>query len=240
MKIGLVNLIKFLNISIYLVTHDQPICTDATAEPLPRIDTAIHHEFVPNTTTIEIGRTHERGKTYLATRMPHSTKETSNFRLKRIILPGDIEINPRPTGKRVNKYPCKECRKNVRNHRDAILCVECNIWSHAKCLGMPIPTFKYYLDNPDLDRTCSLCSLPFNTTSDIDFTDFIGENDLQVHNLSTQPTTYFQANNNNCEHANEEPINPGRIQLLMKDKPTQVKYAYVISISIGYKIGLTS
>ena len=54
--------------------------------------------------------------------------------------------------------------------------------------------------------TCSLCSLPFNTTSDTDFTDFIGEMDLEVHNLSTQPTTNFEANNN-CEHANEEPIN---------------------------------
>ena len=39
-------------------------------------------------------------------------------------------------------------------------------WSHA-CLGMSKTGFKYYLDNPELDWTFSLCSLPFRTVDNM-------------------------------------------------------------------------
>ena len=64
-----------------------------------------------------------------------------------------------PTEKRTPKYPCKECGKGVRSNQDALLCVECNVWSHAKCINLSKADFKYYLDHPDLDWTCSLCFL---------------------------------------------------------------------------------
>ena len=69
--------------------------------------------------------------------------------------------NPGPTNKRTPKYPCKECEKNVRSNQDALLCAECNVWSHAKCLNLSTAGFKYYMDYPDIDWTCSLCSMPF-------------------------------------------------------------------------------
>ena len=40
------------------------------------------------------------------------------------------------------------------------MCCECKYWIHAKCLGMSIPAFKYYLDRPELEWTCPTCSLP--------------------------------------------------------------------------------
>lgn len=63
--------------------------------------------------------------------------------------------------KRTPKYPCKECGKGVRSNQDALLCIECNVWSHAKCINLSKAGFKYYLNYPDIKWTCSLCSLPF-------------------------------------------------------------------------------
>ena len=47
-----------------------------------------------------------------------------------LLLSGDIEINPGPIN------PCSICLRSVaRNHR-AILCDNCNLWSHIKCYSM--------------------------------------------------------------------------------------------------------
>lgn len=87
-------------------------------------------------------------------------KGTSSFQLSRLALCGDIQTNPGPRQQSAPKYPCKECGKNVRNNQDAILCSECSIWSHAKCLKISNATFQYYFNNPTIDWICSLCSLP--------------------------------------------------------------------------------
>ena len=74
---------------------------------------------------------------------------------------GDISENPGPgKTKSATKYPCGECRKAVKNNQDAILCACCHKWSHAKCLQISPTIFRYYLDRPDLDWTCSTCALP--------------------------------------------------------------------------------
>ena len=92
-----------------------------------------------------------RRKSYLASRILYIANDTRTQQLSRIILGGDIDKNPGPTEKRTPKYPCKECGKGVRSNQDALLCVECNVWSHAKCINLSKTGFKYYLDHPDLD-----------------------------------------------------------------------------------------
>lgn len=82
---------------------------------------------------------------------PHSTDQHCRFNPQRLKLSGDIQPNPGPI-----KYPCKECNKSVRNNQNAILCSECKHWFHAKCLHV---SFKYYLDQPNLDWICPMCSL---------------------------------------------------------------------------------
>jgi hypothetical protein len=57
------------------------------------------------------------------------------------------------------KYPCTECQKIVRSHQNALLCSECNTWSHMKCLNMSKSITKYCLQRSELDWTCLLCSL---------------------------------------------------------------------------------
>ena len=52
------------------------------------------------------------------------------------------------------------------SNQDAILCSECNCWSHARCLHMSKAGFLYYLENPSIEWACSLCSLTQLTVSD--------------------------------------------------------------------------
>ena len=46
---------------------------------------------------------------------------------------GDIHLNPGPI-----KFPCKECGKSVRNNQNAMLCSECGLCIHAKCLNISV------------------------------------------------------------------------------------------------------
>ena len=86
-----------------------------------------------------------------------------------MLLCGDVAINPGPKGKKsMLKYPCSECHKAVRNNQNAILCVTCGNWSHAKCLNMSRTIFQYYLDQPDIEWTCPACALPPLTDSFFD------------------------------------------------------------------------
>ena len=96
-----------------------------------------------------------RGKRFLLCRVRHSTDERSWFNIQRLQRCGDIHLNPGPI-----KFPCKECEKSVRNNQNAMLCSECGLWIHAKCLNMSTSTFKYFLERPAIEWTCPLCSLP--------------------------------------------------------------------------------
>ena len=75
-------------------------------------------------------------------------------------MSGDIHPNPGPKKRNTTKYPCGDCQCNVRDNQDAILCVECQRWFHARCINMSQETFKYYVENFNLPWTCSFCSLP--------------------------------------------------------------------------------
>ena len=106
-------------------------------------------------------KTSHRGKRFLSVRVPYTSTGTSVFQLKRQFLAcGDVSSNPGPKRKANPKYPCGECYKSVTKNQDAILCTQCNIWSHAKCLNMSNATFRYYLDHPNIDWTCTTCTLP--------------------------------------------------------------------------------
>ena len=83
----------------------------------------------------------------------------SSFQFDRIALCGDVHPQPGPAVKL--KYPCKECQRNVCSNQNAILCANCETWSHAKCLGVTNTQFKHYLDNSHIDWICNWCCLPF-------------------------------------------------------------------------------
>ena len=96
-----------------------------------------------------------RGKRFLHCRVRYSTDERRWFNIQWLECSGDIHPNPGPI-----KFPCKECQKSVWNNQNALLCSECDFWTYAKCLNMSTSAFKYYLERPEVDWTCPLCSLP--------------------------------------------------------------------------------
>ena len=48
-----------------------------------------------------------------------------------ILLSGDISENPSPV-----KDPCGVCSKGCRKNQKAIQCDDCDVWFHAKCIGV--------------------------------------------------------------------------------------------------------
>ena len=95
------------------------------------------------------GRSCGRRESFLSCRALHSTDGRSWFNIQRLVLSGDIHLNPGPT-----KFPCKECGKSVRKNQNAVLCSECGFWIHATCLNMSSSAFKYLLDRPTIDWIC--------------------------------------------------------------------------------------
>ena len=110
---------------------------------------------------------HGRDNSYLKSRVLHTANGTSSFQFDRIALCGDVPPQPGP-GVKV-KYPSKECQRNVRSNRNAILYANCKTWSHARCLGFTNTQFKHYLDNSHIDWICNWCCLPFYNHSDLGF-----------------------------------------------------------------------
>ena len=142
------------------------------------------------------GRGH--GKRYLNSRILHHVSGTSTFQLDRIIrLCGDVHPHPGPASK--VKYPCKECSKNVRSNQNAILCAQCETWSHAKCIGFTTNEFKYYLDNPNIDWICNWCCLPFSSQK------FALEEEIDLLANKTTNSNEFQVEDANKEEM-ERPV----------------------------------
>lgn len=92
---------------------------------------------------------HDRGNSYLKSRVLYTANKTSSFQFNCIVLCGDAHPQP---GAKV-KYPCKECQRYVRSNQNVILCANRETWSHTKCV----------------DWICNWCSLPFNNASDLGF-----------------------------------------------------------------------
>ena len=164
-----------------------------------------------------------RGKVYFSARFLHTKNGTSSFQLCRIILAGDIHTNPGPIGKRNPKYPCKECGKAVRSNQDVILCAECNIWSHAKCLGLTKAGFKYYLDHPEIDWKCLLCSLPFRCENYI----------FEVEEENKSANSSINNSKEHGEYANEEHLDTQGSQSILAERKNNSSSAFIMHLNIN-------
>ena len=72
-----------------------------------------------------------------------------------LLLGGDIYVNPGPNW----KYPCVACKKPVKANQDGILCDDCEVWFHPKCVHID----EQEINAPDdLNKnwSCLQCILP--------------------------------------------------------------------------------
>ena len=145
---------------------------------------------------------------YFAGRVQYSTNGASTFQIQRdLLVCGDISSNPGPAkGKDKPKFPCGECSKPVRKNQDAILCSSCDTWSHAKCLKLTVTGFKYYLQHPDLEWTCALCSL------------------LKLSDSFFDETGSFTLNESNCENEKCEVESVDTDEVLAKIKDIRIEH----------------
>ena len=157
---------------------------------------------------------HGCGNSYLKSRVLHTANGSSSFQFDRIALCGDVHPQPGPAVK--VKYPCKECQRNVRSNQNAMLCANCETWSHAKCLGFTNTQFKHYLDNPHIDWICNWSCLPFCNNSDLGFNAESNiPNDFEIsaiirdqegEHANILPTDGQRPHNKACCHENDSSI----------------------------------
>ncbi|CAG2252700.1 unnamed protein product [Mytilus edulis] len=108
------------------------------------------------------------------------SKTHTFYLLLTLILSNDISLNPGPI-----KYPCGECQKPVRKNQHGILCDDCELWHHIKCINMPLNQYNELSNSTD-SWFCKKCTLPNFTYSFFDFhhltsnTDTDSDDDLTV------------------------------------------------------------
>ena len=102
-----------------------------------------------------------RGKGYFASRVNYYSNSNCSFHLIRLIVSGDISVNPGPE-------KCAVCLKTVaRNHR-ALSCDHCDSWCHIKCGDV---TPKQYRELQQMDGFSWICPpfllsvFPFSNTT---------------------------------------------------------------------------
>ena len=76
-----------------------------------------------------------------------------------ILTCGDIAPNPGPV-----KYPCGYCERPVRSNQKGILCDKCELWYHAKCMGISNGSYNLLTTSED-EWFCPTCELPSITDS---------------------------------------------------------------------------
>ena len=69
-----------------------------------------------------------------------------------LILCGDVSLNPGPV-----QCPCTVCEKCVRSNQRALLCDECELWSHANCVGIKADVYNKLKEKMDFSMQCPSC-----------------------------------------------------------------------------------
>ena len=91
---------------------------------------------------------------------------TATFNLP-LAMSGDIEVNPGPV-----KDPCGNCNRPVKSNQRSLLCEDCSLYWHQKCIPEMNITQYTLLISSTIDWFCPNClsaSLPFSSCSDTSF-----------------------------------------------------------------------
>lgn len=134
-----------------------------------------------------------RGKGYFASRVNYYSNSNCSFHLIRLIVGGDISVNPGPE-------KCAVCLKIVaRNHR-ALSCDHFDSWCHMKCGDVTPENSNRWMASPG---SVLIISFPFSNTTlnstintSIDsFMDSTGEPQVdEIANYKTNILSYYKYN----------------------------------------------
>lgn len=80
-----------------------------------------------------------------------------------LLIAGDIESNPGPI-----KNPCSICLKSVAKNHRAVLCDNCNLWSHIKCSNISGMECNHLSNLEEFNFQCPRCLMNELPSPDID------------------------------------------------------------------------
>lgn len=126
-------------------------------------------------------------KGYFRSRVSRYSNSVATFQHTRLIISGDISLNPGPPA----KQSCERCSRTIaRNHR-AVTCSLCNNKYHIKCASVKPKEFKIIQGNNTTIWNCPRCiqqsegmskaeisswsHLPFTSLSDKSFQSEVGD-----------------------------------------------------------------
>ena len=113
-----------------------------------------------------VGFTHLSRKGFFASRLKHSSNSTSTFQITRIVLSGDVSMNPGPP-------KCSACAKTIARNNRAVECNTCHRRLHIKCGKVKPIEFDRIRVQSVKTWTCPCCldqlkQLPFANESNSD------------------------------------------------------------------------
>ena len=86
-----------------------------------------------------------------------------------------------------NEVKCSICYQNVKNNQHAIMCSNCDLWSHTKCNYIDKKQYKEYQLNPHLIFYCLKCKedfIPFMSLNDHEFDNAVKKGEMLSQNIT--------------------------------------------------------
>ena len=129
-----------------------------------------------------------------------STVTGRQFTMLALLLCGDIELNPGPSG---DKYPCGYCGLNVTWSRPAVACDECSVWYHKSCYSMSDSKYDRLADEPWVCRKCETPNSSAHT-----FHSYELDSEHVIHMESECNSNVFHNSDSNSSIPSPAPFKP--------------------------------
>ena len=113
------------------------------------------------------------GRRYLSTRISRYPNSEASFTLTRLVISGDIALNPGPATSDNSSTCCSVCKKQVLVNHRAIECDICCYWCHIRCGEVLLCEYRQLQATRDFHWTCPSCisilkSMPFADVSNLE------------------------------------------------------------------------
>ena len=103
-------------------------------------------------------------------------------------LCGDVELNPGPNPLDTTLYPCSICREEVTDGDAAIICDQCNLWTHTVCANISDAEYEHLLTQDSFEWKCPTCDV--STLADESMLSRCSSSDTHSESPGTHPPRF--------------------------------------------------
>ena len=112
-------------------------------------------------------------RVFLASRVKYYPNSDSRFEVMRVIVSGDIELNPGSTN-------CSVCNKVIAKNHRALSCNQRTLWCHMKCGQVKLKDYKRLQQMDQFNWICPACFLTALPFADVSILSSEGEQETAV------------------------------------------------------------